>query len=72
MFEEQKLKAMKVADLQSIANELKIKSSGLKKSELIELILAHQNKQTHHNESEKSTDEEPIITEKKTKKKNTC
>lgn len=69
MFEEQKLKAMKVADLQSIANELKIKSSGLKKSELIELILAHQNKQTNHNESEKPTDEEPIVTEKRQRKR---
>ncbi|CVK16248.1 transcription termination factor Rho [Apibacter mensalis] len=69
MFEEQKLKAMKVADLQSIANELKIKSSGLKKSELIELILAYQNKQINFGESEKSTEEEPTVTEKRQRKR---
>ncbi|WP_295808964.1 transcription termination factor Rho [uncultured Apibacter sp.] len=69
MFEEQKLKAMKVADLQSVANELKIKSSGLKKSELIELILAHQNNQINLSNSVTSTEKEPVITEKRQRKR---
>lgn len=69
MFEEQKLKAMKVADLQSVANELKIKSSGLKKSELIELILAHQNNQINLSNSVTSTEKESVITEKRQRKR---
>ncbi|MGM5630063.1 transcription termination factor Rho [Apibacter raozihei] len=57
MFEEQKLKAMKVAELQDIANQLEIKSSGLKKTELIESILKNQNKEIiDHKPSESETD----------------
>jgi transcription termination factor Rho len=69
MFEEQKLKAMKVADLQSIANELKIKSSGLKKSELIELILANQDNPINLSATEKTVEEGSIVKEKRQRKR---
>ncbi|MDR1877802.1 MAG: transcription termination factor Rho [Flavobacteriaceae bacterium] len=70
MFEEQKLKAMKVADLQTIAGELEIKSSGLKKTELIESILTHQNKETDDNsDSTKPVDNPNIVTEKRQRKR---
>ncbi len=57
MFEEQKLKAMKVADLQAIAEKLEIKSSGLKKTELIESILARQSQSTK--EESKNSEAQP-------------
>ncbi len=69
MFEEQKLKAMKVADLQVLAEKLEIKSSGLKKTELIENILAHQNKTIQSDELAESTSPSEPVVEKRQRKR---
>ncbi|MDR2122748.1 MAG: transcription termination factor Rho [Flavobacteriaceae bacterium] len=69
MFEEQKLKAMKVAELHVIADKLEIKSSGLKKTELIELILAHQNKNIPANEPEIPVEDTKPVAEKRQRKR---
>lgn len=70
MLEEQKLKAMKVAELQVVADKLEIKSSGLKKSELIEAILSSQNKNEDNKEVEKAPEsKETLVATKQPRKR---
>lgn len=76
MFEEQKLKAMKVAELQEIVNKLGIKTSGLKKADLIESILSKQkneenidNSESHNFTSEESTNHDKVLEEDKSQRK---
>ncbi|TWP24665.1 transcription termination factor Rho [Apibacter muscae] len=76
MFEEQKLKAMKVAELQEIVNKLGIKTSGSKKADLIESILSKQkneenidNSESHNFTSEESTNHDKVLEEDKSQRK---
>ncbi|TWP29719.1 transcription termination factor Rho [Apibacter muscae] len=76
MFEEQKLKAMKVAELQGIVNKLGIKTSGSKKADLIESILSKQkneknidNSESHNFTSEESTNHDKVLEEDKSQRK---
>lgn len=70
MLEEQKLKSMRVAELQVIADQLKIKSSGLKKSELIDAILSGQIKNKDKKELEEVPEKaETLIVAKQPRKR---